>query len=263
MGIVVVILVLAFFILAIAASLRSNNSRIESIAPQNETHEKPLSKYRESARLHAAPKNLSALLPRQFVVLDIETTGLDRYGDEIIEIGAIRVSLDSDNHTTFQVLVRPDRKVPKKITQLTGITQDMIDRDGIHIKEALVQFAEFTGELPLVTFNAEFDMTFLLVAARNHGITMGNTYTCALKRARRAWPGLSSYRLVDLARMGKLETNDTHRVLGDCQRALIVFISATSVLGQKVRWTKPRSLGGDGRQRIPSAKVAADTIKSV
>jgi DNA polymerase III epsilon subunit family exonuclease len=250
MAVVVVSLVLVLSVLAIAASLRSNNSRIESVAPQNEAPETP--QYRRSGKLHNVSKDLSALLPRQFVVLDLETTGLNRHGDEIIEIGAIRVSLDSDNHATFQTLVRSERKIPKKITQITGITQEMIDRDGIHVREALVQFGEFIGELPLVTFNAEFDMAFLHNVANKHGVTLKNSYTCALKRARRAWPGLSSYRLSDLAQMGKLETSNAHRALGDCQRALIVFTSATSVLGQKVRWTKPQFPEADVQRRLRS-----------
>jgi DNA polymerase III epsilon subunit family exonuclease len=179
------------------------------------------------------------LLPRNFVVLDLETTGLDSTRDEIIEFGAIKVTLDSDSHVRFQTLVKPEKRIPKKITEITGITQKMVDEDGLELKSALTQFVEFIEDLPLVTFNAEFDMGFLYSAAKKHGIAINNRYTCALKRLRRAWPGLPSYRLVDLARMGKLPDNDTHRAVGDCTRALLVFTAATSTLGQKVRWSRP------------------------
>jgi hypothetical protein len=54
----------------------------------------------------------SSMLPREFVVLDLETTGLDPTRNEIIEVGAIRVNLDSDSHVTFQTLVKPERRVP-------------------------------------------------------------------------------------------------------------------------------------------------------
>lgn len=186
-----------------------------------------------------APGNLSGLLPAHFVVLDLETTGLNPARDEIIEIGAIRVTLDSTDHLAFQTLVKPIRKIPAKITKINGITQEMVDKDGASLKDALCQFKEFVGELPFVTFNAEFDMAFLHNAAERSGLSFSNSYTCALKRARRAWPGLPSYRLSDLAKMGNLSGVDTHRAVGDCTRALIVFTSATSTLGQKVRWTKP------------------------
>ncbi len=182
---------------------------------------------------------LSSLLPRQFVVLDLETTGLSPLADEIIEIGAIRVSLDLDSHPTFQTLVKPQRRIPSKITQLTGITQAMVDEQGIELEDALAQFMEFIGDLPIVTFNAAFDMGFIYSAARRHGTAVTNRYTCALKRARRAWPGLPSHRLAYLAEVGKLPTDLPHRALGDCHRALLVFISATQELNTKVRWSKP------------------------
>jgi DNA polymerase III epsilon subunit family exonuclease len=182
---------------------------------------------------------LSALLPKQFVVLDLETTGLNSSKDEIIEFGAIRVTLDSENQVAFRTFVKPKKKVPRKITEITGITQEMVDNEGIHLGDALTQFIEFIGDLPLVTYNAEFDMGFLYSAARQHGVVINNRYTCALKRARRAWPGLESYRLVDMAKMGKLSDADTHRAVGDCMRALFVFTASTSTLGQKVRWSKP------------------------
>jgi DNA polymerase III epsilon subunit family exonuclease len=190
------------------------------------------------------PVELSELLPQQFVVLDLETTGLNAANDEIIEFGAIRVTLDSDNQVTFRTLVKPQRKVPRKITEITGITQEMVDNEGIPLGDALSQFIEFIGDLPLVTYNAEFDMGFLYSAATKHGVVINNRYTCALKRARRAWPGLPSYHLADLAKMGKLSDEDTHRAFGDCMRALFVFTAATSTLGQKIRWSNPPAQTG-------------------
>jgi DNA polymerase III subunit epsilon len=183
---------------------------------------------------------LSALLPEKFVVLDLETTGLKSATHEIIEIGAIRVNLGSSNHEAFSTLVKPERRIPKRIVEITGITQKMIDDEGTESKEALGEFIQFIGDLPLVTYNAEFDMAFLYAAARKHGFIISNQYTCALKRARRAWPGRESYRLADIAKAGNLSDEDTHRALGDCKRALIVFTAATSELGQKVRWSKPQ-----------------------
>ena len=193
-----------------------------------------------SATRHSVDvRPLTSLLPEQFIVLDLETTGLDPSRHEIIEYGAIRANTDSDTHTGFRTLVIPRKKIPQKITEITGITQAMVELEGLPPIEAFTQFVEFIGDLPLVTFNAQFDMAFLYSAAREHGITINNRYACALKRARRAWPGLQSYRLADLAKMGKLSDEDSHRALGDCKRALIVFTAATSKLGQKVRWTSP------------------------
>jgi DNA polymerase III epsilon subunit family exonuclease len=215
------------------------------------------SKTRSPEKVPKAATDLSSLLPVEFIVLDLETTGLSPYADEIIEIGAIRASLTSDTHATFQYLVKPTRRIPKRITEITGITQAMVDSEGVPIRDALTEFAAFIGDLRLVTFNAQFDIGFLCTATSKEGIPFNNRYTCALKRARRAWPGLPSYKLKDLARMGNLSVENSHRALGDCTRALVIFTSATSKLGQKVRWNKPMS--GPGA-RATSRETEPETL---
>ncbi len=179
----------------------------------------------------------SPFLPEHFIFLDLETTGLSPEVDEIIEIGAIRFSLDQIDQVTFSTLVKPVNQIPRRITEITGITQRMINEDGVPLAEALSRFVEFIGDLPLVTFNADFDMGFLWSAARRHGLAIENRYACALKLARRAWPGLQSYRLVDLAKIGNLSDEDTRRALGDCKRSAIIFASAVSRIGEEIRWS--------------------------
>lgn len=185
------------------------------------------------AKLRTRPRINLAPLPEQFVVFDLETTGLDPAKHEIIEIGAIRVNRDSSNHDTFQQLVKPSKRVPKKITELTGITQAMVDNEGEPLEKALREFLSFAGELRLVSFNAAFDMAFLHNAANKYSVTVSNQVSCALKMARRAWPGRRSYRLIDLAKDGHLSSAGTHRALGDCQRAMIVYAAAASQAGHR------------------------------
>lgn len=172
-----------------------------------------------------------AHLPDRFVVFDLETTGLDPDKHEIIEIGAIRVNRGSEMHETFQSLVIPTKGVPRKITEITGINQKMIEADGQSIEKALKDFLDFIGDLPLVAFNAEFDMSFLRRAADMHSLQFKNQVSCALKMSRRAWPGRKSYRLTDLAKDGNQSNDNTHRALGDSQRTLIVYVAAASTLG--------------------------------
>src|SRR5207248_573308 len=100
-------------------------------------------------------------VPPRFVVFDLETTGLNPKRHEIIEVGAIRVNRDADLHDTFQVFVKPLKRISKRITQINGISQDMVDLDGEPLETVLRDFAAFIGDLPLVSFNAEFDMAFL------------------------------------------------------------------------------------------------------
>lgn len=182
-------------------------------------------------RKFAQPRIRIEHLPQRFIVFDLETTGLDPQRDEIIEIGAIRVNRDSIHHETFQMLVKPTRDVPEQITSLTGITQAMLDAEGVPIEEALPAFLNFVGDLRLVAYNAEFDLGFLEKAAARQSRTIHNSVSCALKMARRAWPGRRSYRLADLAKDGNLSGLNAHRALGDSERALIVYMAAASILG--------------------------------
>jgi DNA polymerase III epsilon subunit family exonuclease len=200
-------------------------------------------------RAHSTPDFLPKL-PRQFVVLDLETTGLDPKRHEIIEIGAIRANLDSETHPTFQTLVKPESRIPREITAINGITQAMVEESGTDLTQALAEFLDFIQDLPLVTFNAQFDMAFLDNAARKHGLTINNRYTCALQLARKAWPELPSHRLVDLAKLGNLLDDDTHRALGDCRRALTIFIAAADAYGRKISWN-----------RLPTHEETIETVR--
>ncbi|MBI2960914.1 MAG: 3'-5' exonuclease, partial [Betaproteobacteria bacterium] len=172
---------------------------------------------------YGKPRVDLSVLPHQFVVVDLETTGLDSSRHEIIEIGAVRVNRDSDHHTTFQAFIKPSRKIPAKITKITGITQEMIERDGEPLEPVLRQFLEFAGNRRLVFYNAEFDMAFLSRAAARTGLKIENEVSCALDMARRAWPRRRSYKLTDLAKSGGLSTDGAHRALHDCRLTITVY----------------------------------------
>lgn len=171
------------------------------------------------------------VLPETFIVFDLETTGLKAESNEIIEVAAIRFKKGTNTHDTFQSLVKPKKTVPKKITEITGITQAMIDDEGRPIDEVLEEFRTFVGDLRLVTFNADFDMAFIQVAAARAGKrSFDNPVSCALKMARRAWPQRKSFRLDDLAKDGNINEGRAHRALEDARRALIVYAAAAAQL---------------------------------
>jgi len=181
-----------------------------------------------NAHLQQIPTDL---LPDTFVVFDLETTGLNASRHEIIEVAAIRYKKGTTTHETLQSLVKPKKSIPQKITDLTGITQEMVDRDGTPIHEVLETFAAFVGDLRLVSFNAEFDMAFLQAGAAESGLpTFSNPVSCALKMARRAWPKRKSYRFDDLASDGQFKEGAAHRALEDSRRALIVYAAAVAEL---------------------------------
>lgn len=168
----------------------------------------------------------SNLAPEEFVVLDFETTGLDATTHQIIEMGAILVRREQlletrPNLKTFQALVRSKKKLPKKIVELTGIDDALLERDGEDLATALRGLLDFIGDRPLVAFNAKFDRGFLLAAAEEHGLTVRNRWICALEKARDTWPGRKSYKLSVLTET--VDVAGSHRALADAQRALIVY----------------------------------------
>lgn len=170
-------------------------------------------------------------VPEHFVIVDLETTGLDADTHEIIEIAALKVQREPDCHTTFAALVKPVQPIPSDITALTGITQAMLDHHGEHVSEVMARFLDFVGEARLVFFNAPFDCAFLSKAAHGIGRTMDNPVSCALDMARRAWPGLRSYKLIALAHSHGLDTRGHHRALTDCALTLPIYCAAATQLG--------------------------------
>lgn len=171
-----------------------------------------------------------SILPQQFVVLDVETTGLDPDKHKIIEIGAIKVNRDSIHHEAFQALVKIDGKLPKKITEITGITAGMLEKDGQPLESVIRDFLQFVGDLRLVAFNAPFDLAFLSAAASQFNLEINNPVSCALDMSRRAWPGLKSYKLESLIKIGGLSTQGNHRALKDCELTTTVYMGAAAKL---------------------------------
>jgi DNA polymerase-3 subunit epsilon len=185
--------------------------------------------------------DLSSAVPPRFVVVDLETTGFDVRTQEIIEIGAIRVQTNSNLADTFHALVKPRNRIPDFITQKTRISQDIVDQSGKPLGEAITEFAEFAGNLPLITYNAAFDMRFLRHAGLRHNVAFTNRTLCALKLARRAWPSLPCHTLEYLSTAAKFNDNfsctssdeGAHRAIGDCKRTVFVYIIAAAQLGYR------------------------------
>lgn len=171
-----------------------------------------------------------------FVVVDVETTGLNPDRNKIIEIAAIKVmDIGGENHKGFSTLVKISGKVPEKIIQITGITDDMLKADGAELEEVMKYFAEFVEDLPIVAYNAEFDKGFIKAAAQKVGIEHRNEYHCALKMMRAAWPGRMSYKLSAVTEFTDLAYEKNHRALGDCKKTFKVYAACLEKLGQPIR----------------------------
>lgn len=161
---------------------------------------------------------------RDYVVVDIETTGKNDAVDQIIEIGAIAVE-DGNVTAKFSALLKIDVPLPKGIIELTGITDEMLRESGKDAKEALEGLKAFCGDSELVGHNlASFDMNFLRRAfSRNNLEMMRNKVTDTLKISRRKLDDCEDHGLAGLARYFKIEYDNLHRALDDCLLTYKVF----------------------------------------
>lgn len=158
-----------------------------------------------------------------YTVVDIETTGLDYEKDEIVELGAIRV-VNHEVTESFSALIRLKGELPKKISELTGITEEMISTEGIDLKSAVMQLWDFIGQSPIIGHNFRFDRTFLAKASEETKIQMPQlVFWDTLTLARRNACDVSDFRLDTLAAYFGIKVQERHRVLSDCMTTFQVY----------------------------------------
>lgn len=155
------------------------------------------------------------LFTPDYIVFDIETTGLYDYKDQIIEIGAIRVR-NGQIVERFHSMVNPGCEIPRDITQLTGIASLDVSY-APDIKTVIREFARFIREtVPVVGHNVTFDLSFLQYAYYQCDIDANLKYIDTLQLARDAWPDLDNHKLNTLIQQFNLMPHgQTHRALDD------------------------------------------------
>ena len=161
-------------------------------------------------------KKLNMYVP-DYVVFDLETTGIHPSFDRVVEISAIRVVggfVDSE----FSTLVNPGMPIPYAATYVNNITDEMVQNSPT-FDVALKDFLEFAGDFVLVGHNIRlFDLKFLYRDAMNYwGQTIGNDYVDTLPLAKKYLPQLDHHTLLDLASYYNITVKDAHRALGDCR----------------------------------------------
>ena len=167
-------------------------------------------KHQANARVHGGA------LP-EYCVIDLETTGLSASDAQIIEMAAIHV-LDGEVCDTFSRLIRISCPLPEEVVKLTGLTDNVLEREGVPMKQALPDFLEFVGNHPLVGYNIAFDIAFLRAACAKLTVAFPRTKTVdVLELARRKVFGLPSMRLERLAEHFQLAPYTPHRAMNDCQ----------------------------------------------
>lgn len=157
-------------------------------------------------------KNCELGMPEQYVVFDLETTGLSPKKAEIIEIGAVRVNCGKITEK-FQTYVKPYGHIPQMITELTGITEAMT-KDAPCIEDALPEFLSFIGDDVLFAHNSSFDCRFIGTACLLLGYDPKNEVRDSLTLARR-YIKSENYKLETLKNLLGIERR-SHNAVDDC-----------------------------------------------
>lgn len=157
-----------------------------------------------------------------YVVLDVETTGLNTFADSIIEIGAVRfengVEVDS-----FSELIDPQRPLPDKIVEITGITSAMLSGKRT-LREVMPDFAKFCEGAVLVAHNAAFDMSFFRRAFPLIGREFDFVTLDTLALARNLYPNSKNHKLGTLAKMLGVSLVNAHRAVHDARATAQVMM---------------------------------------
>ncbi len=158
-----------------------------------------------------------------FVVADTETTGVNPATDRIIEIGAVRV-VGGQITERFSQLVQPGRSIPRRITEITGITTGALV-GAPPIADVLPAFRDFVGDAVLVGHNLPFDTGFLDAEAARLGLPpLENRTLCTLRLARRILRGARSKGLGAVADHYGIVIHGRHRALGDAEATAHVLL---------------------------------------
>ena len=158
-----------------------------------------------------------------FVVVDLETTGARPGTSKITEIGAVRIE-GLRQVGVFETLVNPQRPIPSKIVEITGITSRMV-LGAPRIEQVMPHFLDFARDAVVVGHNAAFDLGFLnYELARLKGTRLGDGAIDTVKLSRRMAPGLPNHRLATVAQALGSSVTVFHRALPDAQATADIFL---------------------------------------
>jgi DNA polymerase-3 subunit epsilon len=160
-------------------------------------------------------------MDKVYAIIDIETTGGRANRDKITEI-AIILHNGSQITDTYQTLINPETPIPYSITELTGITNEMVAH-APKFFEVAKDIVELTESAIFVAHNVRFDYSFIQEEFKRLGYTYSRRQLCTVRLSRKAFPGHSSYSLGNLIQMMNLKAGDRHRAMGDAMATVDLF----------------------------------------
>ena len=158
---------------------------------------------------------LRGSLDDEIVVFDIETTGLSSYNDKITEIAAVTMR-GSEVLSEFHTYANPEMSIPFNITEMTGITNEMV-KDAPTQAEAVARFLGYAGGRTLAAHNASFDLGFIYEACWQAGLPFDPCCIDTLALARAFFPKLYNHKLPTVSEELRLPKFDHHHALADAK----------------------------------------------
>ena len=206
--------------------LRPNPARLkakQTAAPPKKKGFSNASKMRAAKRFSGAKQKQTA----DYVVVDLETTGLDFEKDKILEISALKIK-DGKPADAYYSLVAQTAPIPAVITALTGITDEQVQNSGAETSVALKGLCAFIDDEPIVAHNVDFDKSFLEKALTEHGFaSLENRWIDTLALSRMLIKGVGGYKLKQLAaHLGiNVDTSDgdERKSMKDCMSTHLLY----------------------------------------
>lgn len=161
-----------------------------------------------------------------FVAIDVETTGLSPFANELIEVSAIKYE-GYQKIDTFSTLIRPKVRIPYYITKITGITNDMV-RNAPAIEEVMPELIRFIGDSTLVAHNANFDYKFIQNYSGYH--FSNNKVIDTVPIGRKLYPELPNHKLGTIAKHIGITEDGFHRAEFDCECCAKIYMEYLKVV---------------------------------
>lgn len=200
--------------------LRPSSSRIKQISSRRLGFSKAAKMLMAKRRQNKIVCNIatnSLTYPQNYVILDLETSGLNAVNDEIIEIGMLKIR-NNEIAESYSSLIKVKTPLKPIIVQLTGINDDLLSKDGRNLAEVLLEACDFIGDDILLGHNIAFDMGFVYQNLQKYGIEMlqNRTFDTMEMYGKILNGRKSSKKLIDVAKNYGIKVENTHRSIVDC-----------------------------------------------
>ncbi len=190
-----------------------------------------------------------------YAIVDIETTGGHASANGITEV-AIILHNGTETEGRFQTLINPGVPIPRHITALTGITNEMVRR-APRFEAIADKIFNLLQSRVFVAHNVNFDYSFLNHHLKEAGYDLTTRKLCTVRMSRKVFPGFASYSLGNLCRELQIPISDRHRAMGDVLATVQVF---EKVLLNDANGVIPQMLRGKNKEQylpphLPSAVI--------